>query len=124
MISVMVASAVYLVALQASVNAPRNAFADCLKQATQKAQSEKVAADAFEAYAKGQCAGQVESFKKAVVSFDVKNGISRKEAAENADLQVEDYMIGSVDSYRMKTRGANPQQAQQTQPGQQPTSPQ
>lgn len=103
MISMAIATAVYLAAMQASIDGPRAAFSACLKQADQKALAEKVAADAYAAYVKAACTAQSEAFKKALVSFDVKNGIGRKQAATDADLQIEDYVVTSGERYRLMT---------------------
>ena len=104
MMSLVVASAVYMAAMQASITAPRSAFAQCLRQAGEKAKSEKIDAEAFMKYATDLCSAEAANFKTAVVSFDVKNGVSRKEAAEGADLQIEDYLVGSADNYRARNK--------------------
>ena len=46
-----VATSIILAALQASINAPTATFRSCLKEASGKATGEKVAGDAYEAYA-------------------------------------------------------------------------
>ena len=102
MIGVMIGSALYLAAMQAAVNVPRAAFSACLKQAGQKASAEKVQPDAYSAYIKGLCTNESAAFKNALVSFDVKNGIGRKQAATDADVQIEDYIVGSFESYQAR----------------------
>ena len=100
MIALMMGTAVYLAAMQAAVNVPREAFADCLKEADQAALVSKVGADAYAEFVKGQCANQTSKFRDALISFDVKNGVKRATAASDADLQIDDYMQGSIERYK------------------------
>ena len=100
MIALIGASAIIFTALQASINAPTEAFRACLKSATAKATDAKVAPDGIEAYFKAECTAQMDSLKGAVVAFRVKNGMGRKAAADDAMMTVEDYMAAPVDRYR------------------------
>ena len=100
MIALLTASAVYLAALQASISAPTDAFRECLREASSKATSEKVAGTAYEAYARNSCSIQMTALKTAVVAFRMKNGMARKAAAEDADMTVDDYVATSVDKYQ------------------------
>lgn len=100
MIALVGASAIVLTALQASINAPTEAFRGCLKSAATKATDAKVAPDGIEAYFKTECSVQMESLKSAVVAFRVKNGMAKKAALEDADMTVEDYMAAPADRYR------------------------
>jgi len=52
MIGILGASAITLTALQATINAPTDAFRNCLREATEKATKDKVTGDGFEAYAR------------------------------------------------------------------------
>ena len=101
MISMAIASAIYLVAMQASIDGPRAAFSACLKQADAKALAEKVTGDGYAAYVKTACTVEAETFKSALVKFDVKNGIARKQAAADADMQIEDYVVTSSERYKL-----------------------
>lgn len=94
------ASSVLLTMLQASINAPTNAFRGCLKEAAAKAGAEKVAPDAIEAYLKTHCSAQMDTLKGAVIAFRLKNGMARKAAVADADMTVEDYLAAPVDRYR------------------------
>ncbi|MEO6534336.1 MAG: hypothetical protein ABIN72_00375 [Sphingomicrobium sp.] len=87
--------------LQATINLPRDAFRDCLKQASSAAVSEKVIGDAFEAFARGKCSVQADSLRKALVAFSLKNGMGKKAAASDADLTVDDYVASPVEKYRV-----------------------
>lgn len=100
MIALIGASAIIFTALQASINAPTEAFRACLKSATAKATAAEVAPDGIEAFFKAECTAQMDSLKGAVVAFRVKNGMARKAAVEDADLTVEDYMAAPADRYR------------------------
>lgn len=106
MISLVMSSAVYLLALQAGIDAPRAAFGDCLKQAAAKAKTDKMTADAFTEYARTSCAAQAEGLKEALVKFDVKYGIKRAQATADADVQVDDYFKSSASSYTAHTKPA------------------
>jgi hypothetical protein len=99
MISLVISSAIAMAGLQATIAAPRAAFMSCLKQASAKAASDKVGADSFEAALRSACSAQASSFKGALVSFDVKNGVARKQAATDADLQIDDYLASQLDNY-------------------------
>jgi hypothetical protein len=100
MIALLGASAIILTALQASIDVPRDAFRNCLKQATAKATSDKVGGDAIEAYLKSACSGQLGSLRSAVVAFDMKNGMARKTAETDATSTVDDYMSGPIEHYK------------------------
>ena len=80
-----------LLALQATINAPTEAFRGCLKEASAKADKEKVAADAIDAYLRNACSVQMGTLKSAVIAFRTKNGMARKVAAEDANMTVDDY---------------------------------
>lgn len=108
MIVLAIGSAIYLVAMQAAVNVPRAAFSACLKQADAKAKTDKIAPDAYMDFLKAQCADQSAKFKSALVSFDVKNGVSRKQASSDADMQIQDYLQGSEEHYRFVFERTSP----------------
>ena len=88
--------------LAASV--PREAFATCLKQAVSQAKSSKIAVNAFDAFVRGQCAASEADLRKAVIALDIKNGVSRKDANENADLELEDYFLMTLERYEAQLR--------------------
>jgi len=100
MIALIGASAIFFTALQASINAPTEAFRGCLKSAAAKATESKVAPDGIEDFFKTECSVQMQSLKSAVVAFRVKNGMARKTAVEDANMTVEDYMAAPADRYR------------------------
>lgn len=86
--------------LQAAITAPTQAFRTCLKQAGDKAKGEKVAPDAIDAYIRNACTSQSATLKSVVISFRVKNGMSRKAASDDADMTVDDYVATIVDNYK------------------------
>ena len=111
MIVLTIASAVSMLALQASVNGPRSEVAACIKEADAKAKSEKVKPDAFGEYLKTACAPATGKLKAALVAFDTKNGIGRTQANADAQMVVDDTFDGAVRTYkRMNSEVAAVQQ--------------
>ena len=111
MIVLVGATVMYLTALQASISAPTDAFRACLKEASTKATNEKVAGNAYEAYARNACSVQMGSLKNAVIAFRMKNGMGKKAAADDADMTVDDYVATSVDKYQFMADMNKPQAA-------------
>src|SRR5690349_1054392 len=111
MIVLLAASSITLAALQASINAPRDAFRNCLKEATTKASNEKVTADAYVAYVRAACSGELGSFKGAVVKFDMGNKMSKNASDEDAEAMIADFVDSSLERYKYVT-GANSAPAQ------------
>jgi hypothetical protein len=107
---VIVASAILAATLQAAVAAgPRKDYVACLKTAETQAATQKVAPDAFAAFAEQNCSGIAQGFKSELVKFLVKNGLSRKAADEDAQLQIEDYIFTAEQRYRDKIEHDKPQ---------------
>jgi hypothetical protein len=100
MIALLVASAINLTALQASISAPTDAFRGCLREAASKAKSDKVAADGIEAYLKNACTAQMGTLRNALIAFRLKNGMTRKAAASDAEMTVDDYVATPADNYK------------------------
>lgn len=100
MIVLIAASAVSMLASQATVAAPTIAYKDCLKQTSAQAKKEKVGGDAYEAYVRNACSAQITALRDALIAFEVKNGTKRKDAAQDADMTVDDYLASSVDNYK------------------------
>ena len=103
MIILLAASSITLTALQASINAPREAFRTCLKEANSKASSEKVTADAYEAYVRNTCGSQLGAFKGAVVKFDMGNKMSKKASDDDANSMIADFVSSALDHYKYTT---------------------
>ena len=116
-ITLLLASAINLAALQESIAAPTSAFRGCLRDAAVKANSEKVSGDAIEDYLKAQCSVQMGTLKGAITAFRMKNGMSKKAAASDADMTVDDYVSTPADNYKfMAARNAPPAAAKPATP--------
>jgi len=119
MIALVGASAIYLIATQAAINAPRTEFTTCLKQASSKATGEKVGGDAFEAFVRNTCSAQLDGLRSALVGFNVKNGMARKAATDDANMTIDDYLGSSIDHYKFMATANQP--APSTAPAANPT---
>ncbi len=106
MILLVGATTITLTALQAVINVPRDAFRECMRASADKARSENVGADAFEAYMRSSCGVQIGSLRSALQAFNLKNGMAKKAAAADADLTIEDYVSSPVEHYRFMVGGA------------------
>jgi hypothetical protein len=100
MIALVGASALILVALQASIAGPTTTFRGCLHDAADKATTEKVSADTIETYLRGACTVQMGALKDAIVAFRTKNGMSKKAAADDAEMTIDDYVSTPADNYK------------------------
>jgi hypothetical protein len=100
MIILLAASAITLTALQASIAGPTDRFRGCLREAVNKAGTEKVSGDAIETYLKTTCSAQMSALKTAVITFRTKNGMSHKAAADDAAMTVDDYVGTQADNYK------------------------
>ena len=84
MIALVGASALVVAALQASIAGPTSTFRGCLHDAADKATTQKVSADTIESYLRSACTVQMGALKEAIIAFRMKNGMSRKEAIDDA----------------------------------------
>ena len=127
MIALLIASAINLTMLQASIAAPTGAFRGCLREAAGKAKSEKVPGDTIEAYLKTACKSQMGTLKAALVSFRMKNGMSQKAAASDAEMTVDDYVATPADNYKfmadMDAKSSGPPATPVPTPASAPTPP-
>ena len=108
MIALLGASALTLAALQASIEAPTTAFRGCLHDAAAKATSEKVSADTIETYLRNACTVQMGGLKDALVAFRIKNGITKKAAADDAEMTIDDYVSTPADNYKFMANANAP----------------
>ena len=104
MIVIVVAAAMMM---QGGGDAPRNAYRSCLNDAVMSAKGANVAVDGFKDYAHKTCASVEDGLRSKLVSFNVKNGMSKKSAADDAQVQLEDYMYTYEEKYRYS--GQSPQ---------------
>ncbi len=111
MISLLVASAVGLTALQAGIDIPRKNYVACLKGALDSAVSQNVPAADYGAYIAKTCAAQADSLRSGLIGFDVKNGIKRTQAAADAQAQIDDYVAMSTEKYEARLAVSKPRPA-------------
>ena len=109
MIALAIGSAVYVAALQtAAADASRKAFTACLRGAVEKGKTEKVALAGFDAYVRAQCAPVSAKFVDAMVSFDVKNKVPRKQATSDAESQITDYFNETGERFKYEVEATLP----------------
>ena len=111
MISLAIASALHLAAMQSTAaDSSRKAFTACLREAVEKGKAEKVALGGFDAYERAHCAPVSAKFADVLVSFDVKNKVPRKQAASDAESQITDYYTETNERYKYQIEaGGKPQ---------------
>lgn len=100
MIILTMASGISMLGLQASVNAPRSAFAACVKEASAKAKAENVKVDAYGDYLKAACSPAGAKLKNALIAFDTKNGVSKARASEDAQMELDDTFDADIRTYK------------------------
>lgn len=96
MITILVAAAM----VQATSSEARSSYVSCLRDAVTSAQSAKLGVAGFKDYAHQTCASIEGGFKAKLVSFNVKNGMSKKAAADDAQVQLDDYVYTAEERYR------------------------
>ena len=98
-------TAVILAALfqSAAINSQRDNYLNCLDKAVATATAQKIPSDAFEAHLRQSCADVEGKFKAALIAFDLKNKVPRKQAAADAQVQVDDFISNLVSRYRVVT---------------------
>lgn len=90
--------------LEVAIDDSRKALVACLKQAASSANPGQVKPDGFAAYAKTQCANEESALQNAMISFDMKNGVSRKSATEGAQFAVDDYVETAKNNYAARAQ--------------------
>jgi hypothetical protein len=98
-------TAVLLAALlqSAAINSQRDGFLNCLKTGLKTAEAQKMPADGVEAFLRQTCAPKESSFKDSLIAFDLKNKVPRKQAASDAQVQVDDFVTNLVERYKIQT---------------------
>lgn len=124
MIMVALASMLATTYADTAASAQRAAFSTCLKEAIANAKSANVGLEAFNAFAKTQCAAQEAALRKAVMALDMKNGISRKDATDNADFEMNDYFVTTAERYQAEVGAMKPKPDQAQAQAQAPEAPQ
>jgi len=87
----------------------RHDFADCLKQADSKAQTQKLAAEGFIAFAKTTCAGSQAPFESSLTSANISHGMSKKAAATDAADQIDSYYTERLENYKIELQPLPPE---------------
>lgn len=87
----------------AAINSQRDNYLSCLDKAVEMAKAQKTPSDAFEAHLRQSCADAETKFEAALIAFDLKNKVPRKQAAADAQLQVDDFISSLVGRYRVVT---------------------
>ena len=83
-----------------SIDAPRKAFSVCLKTFENKQLEAKVDATAYETAVKTACPAEAEALSNALIKYDVAMGTKRATATSNAERDIDDYRLTSVERYR------------------------
>ena len=83
-----------------SIDAPRKAFAACLRTFETNQRTAKVDAAAYSAAVKAACAAEAQALTNALVAFDVGMGTKRPAALANAQRDIDDYRLTSEERYR------------------------
>ena len=105
MITTIMSVALAAAAVQnAATNSARDGLRTCIREASTQAKTDKIAVDAFLAFAKGRCAAQEQSFTAAIWAFDSKNKVSTKQSAEDAAFQIEDLLTVASERYALESK--------------------
>jgi len=86
-----------------SIDAPRKAFAICLKTFESNQLKAKVDAAAYATAVKGACPTEAQALSDALIKYDVAMGTKRASAQSNASRDVDDYRLTSEERYRDMT---------------------
>ena len=84
----------------AVIDAPRRAFATCLKSFESNQMRAKIAADAYSSAVKSACPTEAQALTDALVKYDVAMGNKRASALANAQRDIDDYRLTSEERYR------------------------
>lgn len=84
----------------AAVDTTRVAFTKCLNTQMKKALNEKKTPTEFEMGLKSLCTAERDAFHSAVIALNRSGGDSEADAADNADMQVDDYHASFMDKYK------------------------
>ena len=87
---------------------PRKAYGACLTKFEKAKAGEKLTTEQFVAAAKAACAGEEDAFRKSLVDYDVRTGSKRADAEEGAEMQVEDYLANTADTYQVNNERTAP----------------
>jgi hypothetical protein len=83
-----------------AIDAPRKAFSHCLKTFEDNQLNAKVDATAYETAVKTACPTEAQALADALIKYDVAMGTKRAAAISNAERDIDDYRLTSVERYR------------------------
>lgn len=83
-----------------AVDNSRGAFTKCLRTHMTKSLKDKMSPSEYDEAIKGICAGERDAFRKAVIALNRATGDSAADAAENADMQIEDYQANFSEKFK------------------------
>jgi hypothetical protein len=83
-----------------AVDTTRAAFTKCLRDDMKKALEAKVEEVEYEMALKANCSTERDAFRKALIALGRSGGDSEKVAAEDADMQIEDYHASFTDKFK------------------------
>ena len=84
----------------ANVDTTRAAFTKCLRTDMKKALEAKMEEAEYEMAVKANCSAEREAFRKAVIALGKSGGDSEKVAAEDAEMQIDDYHANFTDKFK------------------------
>jgi hypothetical protein len=100
MISALVSALAMASFQNAAADSSRKALVTCLHNVVDKASAQKVTIDAFAAFVETECGAAQAKLKTALVGFDVKNNVPRKQAESDAQTTIDDYLATATDRYK------------------------
>lgn len=92
----------------AAINSERDAYISCLEKSRESAKGASIGGDAFADYARQACSSVEQKLKAALIAFDMKNKVPRKQATADAQLQVEEFDSGEAQLYKRTAPKAQP----------------
>ena len=87
----------------------RHDFAECLKQADTRAQTQKIAAEGFVDFVRTTCSTAAAPFEAALTTANIKNGMTKKAAAADAASQINDYYSERLENYKIELQPLPPE---------------
>lgn len=84
----------------AQVDATRAAFTKCMRAHMKKSLEDKMPIGEYELAVKDACSTERGAFRAAVITLNRSSGDSEADAADNADMQIEDYQANYVDKFK------------------------
>ncbi len=83
-----------------SIDAPRHAFAACLKTFENNQLKAKIAVDAYSTAVKDACTAEAQALSDALIRYDTAMGTKRPAATANAQRDIDDYRLTSEERYK------------------------